>query len=178
MWLQRCVHTCYRKNNNYWRWSVNKEVNNNATEYNKKNIINKYNKTETNNTEIDNAEDIDTVMPMYNLIKYSDNYSKTSVSLWQYYKDYPNNNIVQSESFKYKIKITGETPTNDNTKVVEITLPLKYLSNFLITLEMPLINCEINLILTWSSTWVMANSKFAGAFEITDTKLFFSVVSL
>ena len=91
-------------------------------------------------------------MPMYNLIKYSDNYSKTSVSLWQYYKDYPNNNIVQSESFKFKIKITGETPTNDNTKVVEITLPLKYLSNFLITLEMPLINCEINLILTWSST--------------------------
>ena len=53
-----------------------------------------------NNTEIDNAKDIDIVMPMYNLIEYSDNYSKTSGSLWQYYKDDPNNNTTQSESFK------------------------------------------------------------------------------
>ena len=59
-----------------------------------------------NNTDIDNAQDIDIVMPMYNLIEYSDNYSKTSGSLWQYYKDDPNDNIIQSESFKSKIKIT------------------------------------------------------------------------
>ena len=58
-----------------------------------------------NNTEIDNAKDIDIVMPMYNLIEYSDNYSKTSGSLWQYYKDEPNDNIADSESFKSKVKL-------------------------------------------------------------------------
>ena len=60
------------------------------------------------NTDIDNAQDIDIVMPLYNLIEYSDNYSKTSGSLWQYYKDDPNDNIENSESFKYKIKLTGK----------------------------------------------------------------------
>ena len=79
-----------------------------------------------NNTDIDNAQDIDIVMPMYNLIEYSGNYSKTG-SLWQYYKDDPNDNITQSESFKSKIKITGKTPASDNTKDVEIIVPLKYL---------------------------------------------------
>ena len=69
-----------------------------------------------NNTDIDNAHDIDIVIPMYNLIEYSDNYSKTSGSLWQYYKDDPNNNIENSESFKYKTKITGKTPNIGNTK--------------------------------------------------------------
>ena len=71
-----------------------------------------------NNTDIDNAQDIDIVMPMYNLIEYSDNYSKTSGSLWQYYKDDPNDNMADSESFKYKVKITGKTPDNGNTEDV------------------------------------------------------------
>ena len=62
-----------------------------------------------NNTDIDNTQDIDIVMPMYTFIEYSDNYSKTSESLWRYYKDDPNDNI-QSESFKSKIKITGKNP--------------------------------------------------------------------
>ena len=53
-------------------------------------------------------------MPMYNFIEYSDNYAKTSGYLWQYYKDEPNENLENSESFKYKIKITGKTPNNDN----------------------------------------------------------------
>ena len=88
-----------------------------------------------NNTDID----IDIVMSMYNLIEYSDNYSETSGSLWQYYKDVPNDNIKQSGSFKSKIKITGKTPAADNAKDVEIIVPLKYLSNFGRTLEMPLI---------------------------------------
>ena len=57
-------------------------------------------------------------MPMYNLIEYSDNYAKTSGSLWQYYKDDPNNNLADSESFKYKVKITGKTPDNGNTEDV------------------------------------------------------------
>ena len=98
-----------------------------------------------NNTDIDNAQDIDIVMGMYNLIEYSDNYSKTSGSLWQYYKDDPNDNITQSESFKSKIKITGKTSAAGNTKDVDIIVPLKYLSNFWRTLEMSLINCEVNL---------------------------------
>ena len=111
-----------------------------------------------NNTDIDNAHDIDIVMPMYNLIEYSDNYSKTSGSLWQYYKDDPNDNLTDSELFKSKVKITGKTPNNRNTKVVEIIVPLKYLSNFWRTLEMPLINCEVNLILTWFKDCVITNS--------------------
>ena len=101
-----------------------------------------------NNTEIDNAKHIDIVMPMYNLIEYSDNYSETSGSLFQYFKDVPNDNLTDSKSFKYKVKITGKTPNNGNTKDLEIIVPLRYLSNFWRTLEMPLINCEVNLQLT------------------------------
>ena len=112
--------------------------------------------SEINNTQIDNAKDIDIVMPMYNLIEYSDNYAKTSESLWQYFRDEPDdNNIEDSESFKSKIKTPGKTPNDNNEKDVEIMVPLKYLSNFWKTLEMPLINCEVNLILTWSSTCVL-----------------------
>ena len=96
-------------------------------------------------------------MPMYNLIEYSDNYSKTSGSLWQYCKEIPavNNdgNIVDfnganaTDSFDFKTKIIGQT--NDNGIInVEIMVPLKYLSNTWRTLEMPLINCELELILT------------------------------
>ena len=97
-------------------------------------------------------------MSMYNLIEYSDNYFKTSGSLWQYYKDDPNDNIANSESFKSKVKTTGKTRNNGNTKGVEIIVPLKYLSNFWRTLQMPLINCEVNLILTWSKDSVITNS--------------------
>ena len=134
---------------------------------------------EINNTQIDNAKDIDIVMPMYNLIEYSDNYAETSGSLWKYFRDESDdNNIEDSKSFKSKIKITGKTPNNNNVKDVEIIVPLKYLSNFWRTLEMPLINCEFNLILTWSSTCVITNSNGAGAFAITDTKLYVPVVIL
>ena len=92
-------------------------------------------KSEINNTEIGNAEEIDIVMLMYNLIEYSDNYSKTSGSLWQCYKDEPNNNLADSESFKSRVKITGNIPADGNTKDVEIIVPLKCLSNFRRTLE-------------------------------------------
>ena len=83
-----------------------------------------------NNADIDNAQDIDIVMSMHNLIEYSDNYSKTSGSLWQYYEDDPNDSIENSESFKNKIRITGKTPHDGNTKYVDIIVPLKYWSNF------------------------------------------------
>ena len=134
--------------------------------------------SEIHNTQVDNAKDIDIVMPIYNLIEYSDNYVKTTGSLWQYFRDEPNDNLADSESFTSKIKITRKTPNNDNEKDVEIMVPLKYLSNFWRSLEMPLINCEVNLILTWSSTCVITNSTDAGTFEITDTKLYVPVVTL
>ena len=131
-----------------------------------------------NNTDIDNAHDVDIVMTMYNLIEYSDNYSKTSGSLWQYYKDDPNDNLTDSESFKSKIKITGNTPAAGNTEDVEIIIPLKYLSNFWRTLEMPLINYEVNLILTWPKDCVITNATGEGKFAITETKLYVPVVTL
>ena len=131
-----------------------------------------------NNTQVDNAKDIDIVIAMYNLIEYSDGYAKTTGCLWQCFRDEPNDNLANSESFKSKIKITGKTPNNDNEKDVEIMVPLKYLSNFWRTLEMPLINCEVNLILRWSSTCVITNSTGAGTFEITDTKFYVPVVTL
>ena len=131
-----------------------------------------------NNTEIDNTKDIYIVMPMYNVIEYSDHYSKTSGSLWQYYRDDLNDNITHSESFKSKIKIAGKTLTTGNTKDVEIILPLKYLSNFWRTLKMPLINCEVNLILTWSSDCVISSATGEIKFKITETKLYVPIVTL
>ena len=117
-------------------------------------------------------------MPMYNLIEYSDNYSKTSGSLRQYYKDDPSENITQSGSFKSKIKVTGKTPAAGNTKDVEIIVPLKYLSNFWRTLEKPLINCEINLVLTWSKDCVISSATGETKFRITETKLYVLFVTL
>ena len=131
-----------------------------------------------NNTDIDNVQDIDTVLPMSNLIEYSDSYSKTSGSLWQYYKDVPNNNLANSELSKFKVKITGKTSDDCNTKDVEIIVPLKYLSKFWRTLEMRLINCEVALILTWSKDCIITNSMGEGKFTITETKLYVPVVTL
>ena len=134
--------------------------------------------SEINNTQIDNAKHIDIVMPMYDLIESSDNYTKTSGSLWQYYRDEPNNNIADSESFKSKIKITGKTAAPGNEEDVEVMVPLKHLGNFWRPLEIPLINCEVNLILIWSSTCVITISTGAGRFEITYAKLYVPVVTL
>ena len=130
-------------------------------------------------------------MLMYNLIEFSDNYSKTSGSLWQYCKDIlaVNNNgdIVDfnganaTDSFNFKTKITGQTGNNGRTDNVEIMVPLKYLSNFWITLEMPLINCEVNLILTWSADCVIIYTNVANqipTFTITETNLYVPVVTL
>ena len=131
-----------------------------------------------NNREIDNAKDIDIVILMYNLIEYSDNYSKSSESLWQYWKDVTDNNLADPESFKYKIKITGNRPADGNTKDAEIIVPLKYLSNFWRTLEMPLINCEMNLKLIWSKDCVITNSTGEQNFQITEAKLYVLAVTL
>ena len=110
-----------------------------------------------NNTQIGNVEYIDIVMPLYNLMECSNNYSKTSGSLWQYCKDVPAvddngafvdfNGANATDSCNFKAKITAQAADNNNNgKIagrvdVEIMVPLKYLSNFWRTLEMPLINC-------------------------------------
>ena len=144
---------------------------------------------EINNPQVDNAKDLDIVMPMYNLIENSDNYSKTSESLWQYCKDIPavdNNAIVDftdnnlTDSFNFKVKMTGQTGDN-GTKNVEIMVPLSYLSVFWRSLELPLINCKVNLILTWSANCVIVSTNVANqnaTFTITDTKLYVPVVTL
>ena len=129
-------------------------------------------------------------MPTYNLIEYSDNYSKTSGSLWQYTKDIPavdNNNAIVNftnnnltDLFNFKVKMTGQTGYN-GTKNVEIMIPLKYLSSFWRTLEMPLISCEITLMLTWSASCVIVSTDVAdqnATFAITDTRLYVPVVTL
>ena len=144
-----------------------------------------------NNTQIDNAEYIDIIKPMYNLIECSDNYSKTSGNLWQYCKDIPavNNagNIVDftatntTDSFKFKTKITGQTNDDGEINDVEIMVILKYLSNFCRFLEMLLINCEVELILTWSADCVIINTNVVNqvpTFTITETNFYIPIVTL
>ena len=130
------------------------------------------------NKDIDTTQNIAIVIPMYKLIEYGDNYSKASGSLWQYYKDEPNDNLENSEPFKSKVKITVNTPDGGNTKDVEIIVPSKNLSNFWRTLEMPLISCDVNLILDWFEDFVITNSAGVGKFAITATKLYIPVVTL
>ena len=106
--------------------------------------------SEINNKEIDHTKNINVVMLVHNLIKYSDNYLKSYGKLWQYYRGEPfiNDNGAtidvpdepDSASFKYKQKITGQT-RNDGTKDFQIMVSLKYLYNFWTALEIPLINC-------------------------------------
>ena len=163
-------------------------------------------------------------MPMYNLIKYGKNYSNVSGSLWNYYRDEtrddtndnnsPNKNIIDSKSFKYKTSITGSTyninernadgsanPDYDvkkfGTKEVEITVPLKHLSNFWRALSTPLIFCEVNLVSIWFGNCVITtmtkreviaaqggnpvvydNSPTGSVLAITDAKLYVPVVTL
>ena len=116
--------------------------------------------------------------------------SLLSGSLWQYCKDIPtieNNNAIVDftennliDSFDFRVKMTGQTG-DYGTKNVEIMVPLKYLSNFWRTLEMLLINGEINLILTWSTNCVIVFTNVVNqnaTFQITDTKLYVPIVTL
>ena len=144
----------------------------------------------TNNAQIDDAEYTDIVMPMYNVIEYGDNYSKTSGSLWQYCKEIPAinsaGNIVDfnganaTDSFNFKTKVIGQI-NNDGRIDVEIMVPLKYLSNFWRTLEMPLINCEVELVLEWSANCVIIYTNIANqvlTFTIAKANLYVFVVTL
>ena len=160
-----------------------------------------------NGVKIDNAEDLDVVMPLYKLLEYSKNYRKTTGSLWNYYRDEPSgtigdnnitHSILNSESFDYKANFKDNGVTHDNlTKNdVKFVVPLKHLSNFWIHLDIPLINCEVELILTWFKNCVLIDKSTREAnfganpvvceidnqedatFKITDLKLFVPVVTL
>ena len=139
-------------------------------------------RTEINETFVDDAQHINIAMPMYNLIEYSDNYSDTSGSLWQFKRDEIEGNVDltvddnhipnNSSSFKYKSSFI----TNRNG--VKIVVPLKYLSNFRRFLEIPLINCKVELSLTWYPNCVLSNLVGNSTFTITDSKLYVPVVTL
>ena len=126
-------------------------------------------------------------MSMYNLIEYSDNYQDSSTTLYQYKQDEPPEadavadlTADNSSSFKYKINLLGN-PVLDSAiakRNVKIVVPLKYLSNFFRSLEMPLINCKIKLNLTWKKECVLSNQAGDAVFIISDTKMYVPVVTL
>ena len=142
---------------------------------------------EINNEHVDTAENLDIVMPMYNLIEYSDNYQDSSATLYQYKRDEPpeddaiaNLTADNSDSFKYKISLLGNPVVANNIARinVKVVIPLKYLSNFFRSLEMPLTNCEIKLNLTWKKECVLSTGAGEAVFIINDTKLYVPVVTL
>ena len=146
---------------------------------------------ETNDEHVDTAENLDIVMPMYNLIEYSHNYQDSSATLYQYKRDEPPEDDAvadltadNSDSLKYKIKLLGNvTRVAGNAACVrrlnvKIVVPLKYLSNFFRSLEMPLINCKIKLNLTWKKECVLSTVVGEAVFIINDTKLYVLVVTL
>ena len=138
--------------------------------------------TEINETFVDEADFINITMPMYNLIEYSDNYSDTSGSLWQFKRDEIINNADvtndnNAPSFKYKASIIGDTQNNGTKNGVKITVPLKYLSNFWKSLEMPLINCKVELSLKWYNRCLLTTANTA-TFKITDAKHYVPIVTL
>ena len=189
---------------------------------NKKNrpLILKYNApfvsciTRINNELIEDADDLDIFMPMYILLEYSKNYRKTIGSLYNYYRDeltndtnnnFANRNVVNSNTFKYKNKITGNTYNVDagadgydanknGTQMIELAIPLKYLDTFWRALNMPLISFEVSLELKWNKNCVITSLKerqvdagppvvrdgaLTGAIlAINDCKLYIPVVTL
>ena len=113
---------------------------------------------EINDAHVDTAENLDITMPMYNLIEYSDNYQDSPATLYQYKRDEPPEanaiddlTVNNSSSFKYKVNLLGNPDLDGGIakRSVKVVVPLKYLSNFFRSLEMPLINCKIKLNLIW-----------------------------
>ena len=142
---------------------------------------------EINDEHVDAAGNLDISMPMYNLIGYSHNYQDSSATLYQYKRDEPPVNIISnlkddnSKSFKYKIKLLGNpvVATGGIARLnVNIVVPLKYLSNFFRSLEMPLSNYKVKLNLTWKKERVLSNQAGNAVFIINDTQLYVPVVTL
>ena len=171
--------------------------------------------TRINGELIEDADDLDIVMPMYNLLEYIKNYRKTIGSLYNYYRDeltndvndnyFDNRNAVNSEAFKFKNKITGNTYNVDadtqghdvnknGTQKIELAIPLKYLGNFWRAPNIPLISCGVFLELKWSENCVITslertqvdvgppvvihNDPTCATLSITDCKLYVPVVTL
>ena len=142
---------------------------------------------EINDEHVDTAENLDITMPMYNLIEYSDNYQDSSATLYQYKRDEPPEDDTvadltadNSSSFKYKVSLLGNPVLDGNItkRSVNVVVPLKYLSNFFRSLEMPLINCKIKLNLTWKQDCVLSTDAGDAVFIINDTKMYNPVVTL
>ena len=142
---------------------------------------------EINDEHVDTAENLDITMPMYDLIAYSDNYQDSSATLYQYKRDEPPEDDAvadltadNSSSLKYKISLLGNPVVANNIARinVKIVAPLKYLSNFLRSLEMPLFNCKIKLNLTWKKECVLSTDDGNAVFIINDTKMYVPVVTL
>ena len=165
--------------------------------------------TRINGKLIEDADDLDIVMPMYNLLEYSKNYRKTIDSLYNYYRDeltddnnpvdFPNTNVINSETFKYKNKINGNTynvtaGSNElGTKNIELAIPLNYLGNFWRALNIPIISCEVSLELKWNKNCIITSleqrqvdagppvgngTTTGGTLAINDCKLYVPVVTL
>ena len=168
--------------------------------------------TRINGELIEDANDLDIVMSMYNLLEYSKNYRKTIGSFYNYYRDelsddvddnnFDNIKVVNSNTFKYKNKIIGNTydvdagaqgyDVNKNgTQEVELTIPSKYLGNFWIALNIPLISCEVSLELKWNKNCVITrleqrdvgggnrdNAPTGATLAINDCKLYVPTVTL
>ena len=168
--------------------------------------------TRINGELIEDTDDLDIVMSMYNLLEHSKNYRKTIRSLYNYYRDelsddVENNNfdnikVVNSNTFKYKNKITGNTYNVDagaqgcdvnknGTQEVELAIPLKYLGNFWRALNIPLISCEVSLELKWDKSCVITsleqrdieggnkdNAPTGATLAINDCKLYVRAVTL
>ena len=142
---------------------------------------------EINDEHVDTAENLDIVMPLYNLIEYSGNYQDSSATLYQYKPDEPPEDDAvadltadNSSSLKYKNSLLGNPVVANNiVRInVKVVVPLKYLSNFFRPLEMPLINCNIKLNLTWKKECVLSTDDGNAVFIINDTKLYIPVVTL
>ena len=136
-------------------------------------------------TLVHEANFISIKIPVYNLIEYSDNYSDTSVSLWSFKRDEIDNNADSTKndnapSFKYKANFIANTQADGTKNGVKIAVPLKFLSNFWRSLEIPLINCKVELSLKWIENCVLTTAANANkaTFEITDAKIYVPIVTL
>ena len=138
-----------------------------------------------NDEHVEKAEDLDIVMPMYNLLEYSDNYQDSTGSLYQFKRDEPpddNANVANDiTSLVHKSKLISGTDDN-NVNNVKLVVPLKYVTNFFRSLEMPLVNCEIDLELAWHKDCMISSANAAAgqvvSFMFTNTKLYVPIVTL
>ena len=136
---------------------------------------------------VDTVEYIYIAMPMYNLTEYSDNYSDTPGTLWQFKRDELLANkadltMINFQSFKYiaalVVKTVNRNDGQSSVKDAKIVLPLKYLSNFCRFLEIPLINCKVYLELNWIENCFLSSAGNSVKFKITDAKWYIPIVTL